>query len=199
MWKLCQKHLLEAIGDMELVSSSREPIDFGENVVTDLPRGYECYFKQILKGLETLTTDLVFIAEHDVIYPKEHFDFEPPDDKIYYDVNWWKVHPDGLALSWKADQVSGICAPRESLLKWYGSRVATFDPNNFDRKFEPLSGEGSAQWQASRPHIDIRHGHNLTMSKRGLHHFRKKETAVDFTESTIDQIPGWELNVNDIY
>jgi hypothetical protein len=77
--------------------------------------------------------------------------------------------------------------------------VASFNTLNFDRKFEPQSGEGSEQWKASRPHIDIRHGHNLTMSKRGLHHFRKKETAVNFTESTIDQIPGWELTVDDVY
>lgn len=197
--KLCRRTLLEAIGGLELVSSTRQPMDFGKNVVTDLPRGYESYFKQILKGLETLTSDLVFIAEHDVLYPKEHFDFTPPDNSIYYDVNWYKVHSDGVALSWIADQVSGICAPRDDLLKWYRSRVATFDPENFDRKFEPISGEGSKQWKAPRPHIDIRHDQNLTYSKRGLHHFRNKATAINFQSSTIDKIPGWSLTTQDIY
>jgi hypothetical protein len=199
MWKLCQQTLKEAIGDLELVSSSREPIDFGKNVVTDLPRGYECYFKQILKGLETLTSDLVFIAEHDVLYPKEHFEFTPPYNKIYYDTNWWKVHEDGLAVRWTADQVSGICAPRNVLLKWYSSRVATFDPLNFDRKFEPISGEGSEQWESSVPYIDIRHRHNLTYSKKTLAHFRDKRTAINFEQSTIDRIPRWSLGLNSIY
>lgn len=198
-YKLCQKTLLEAIGELELVSSSRQPIDFGKNVVTDLPKGYECYFKQILAGLEALTSDLVFIAEDDVLYPKEHFNFTPPDDRIWYDVHWWKVHKDGLAVSWEAEQVSGICAPREALLKWYRSRVASYDPDNFDRKFEPLSGEGSQQWKSPRPHIDIRHDQNLTYSKRGLHHFRNKATAINFQSSTIDQIPGWSLTTADIY
>ena len=199
LWKLCQNTLIDAIGKLELVSSSREPIDFGTNVVTDLPRGYECYFKQILKGLETLTSDLVFIAEHDVLYPPEHFDFTPPDDSIYYDVNWWKVHDDGVAVSWEAEQVSGICAPRGVLLEWYRNKVETFNKDNFDRKFEPLSGEGSKQWKAPLPHIDIRHGRNLTYNKKKLEHFRKKETAVNFQSTTIDQIPGWSLSVTDIY
>lgn len=197
--KLCQRAIKDIVlkGDFELVSSSRKPMDFGKNVVTDLPRGYECYFKQILKGLETLTSDTVFIAEHDCLYPKEHFEFIPPDSKIYYDVNWWKIHEDGLAVSWKADQVSGVCAPRNLLLKWYGSRVATFDPNNFDRKFEPMSGEGSEQWEASVPYIDIRHGRNLTYNKRELKHFRKKDTAVNFQTSMVDKIPGWD-NLSDM-
>lgn len=199
MWKLCQQTLLEAIGDHELVSSSREPMDFGINVVTALPRGYECYFKQIVKGLETLTSEIVFIAEHDVLYPPEHFAFTPPDQKVYYDVNWWKIHEDGLAVRWRADQVSGICANRELLLEWYYSRLATFDAENFDRKFEPVSGEGSEQWEASRPHVDIRHRSNLTYNKRQLKHFRNKNTALNFQESTIDKIPGWELRIEDIY
>jgi hypothetical protein len=64
-----------------------------------------------LKGLEAMNCDIVFMAEHDVIYPEEHFEFTPADkDKVYYDQNWWKVHSDGLAIHWDADQVSGLCA-----------------------------------------------------------------------------------------
>ncbi len=149
-------------------------------------------FKQILKGLETMKSDVVFMAEHDVLYPPEHFDFTPPDRKFYYDQNWWKVREDGFAVSWKADQVSGMCAYRDELIKYYKYRIDTFDKESFDRKFEPFSGEGSASWEAPVPHIDVRHNRNLTYNKWGLHHFRKKETAVNFTESTIDNIPGWD-------
>lgn len=186
--------------DMELVSSSRKPMDnMGINVVTRKPRGYQCYFTQILKGLEAMSAEYVFIAEHDVLYPSEHFDFAPTDDKIYYDVNWFKVHDDGLAVSWEADQVSGLCAKREVLLNWYRDKVATFDPETFDRKFEPLSGEGSAQWKSPIPYIDIRTGRNLTYNKRKLSHFRKKETAVNFQSTTIDKIPHWNLKLEDIF
>ena len=185
---------------MELVSSTRKPMgNMGVNVVTKLPRGYECYFKQILAGLEAMASDIVFMAEHDVLYPPEHFDFTPKEHKIYYDVNWWKIHSDGLAVSWEADQVSGLCAYREDLLKYYRERVETFNPETFDRKFEPDSGTGSEQWKASVPYIDIRTGRNLTYNKRKIEHFRKKETAVNFQSTTIDKIPNWELRPEDIY
>lgn len=178
---------------MELVSSTRKPMDkMGKNLVTAEPRGYFTMFKQILKGLEAMESDVVFMAEHDVYYPPEHFDFIPPEKgKFYYDTNWWKVRADGFAVHWDADQVSGLCAYREDLLEYYRYRVDSFDKDNFDRKFEPFSGERSAQWKAPVPHIDIRHNKNLTYNKWGLEDFRNKATAVNFTESTIDKIPGW--------
>ncbi len=185
---------------MQLVSSSIKPVqDMGTNVVTDEPRGYLTMFKQILKGLEELNTDIVFMAEHDVLYPPEHFDFTPTEHKFYYDVNWVKVHSDGLVVSWKADQVSGLCAFREDLIKYYQWRIETFDKENFDRKFEPLSGEGSEQWESPIPYIDIRSDHNLTYNKRELKHFRNKATAVDFRTLSIKEIPGWDLELSDIY
>lgn len=184
---------------MELVSSTRKPTNMGKNVVVKGERGYLQMFKQILAGLEAMESDIVFFAEHDVLYPSEHFDFVPPERKFYFDQNWWKVHDDGVALHWDADQVSGLVGYREDLINWYKNRVETFDKDNFDRKFEPLSGEGSEAWKAPKPYIDIRHSSNLTYSKRGLHHFRKKDTAVNFQESTIEQIPGWDLTTEDIY
>lgn len=184
---------------MALVSSTRKPLDMGVNVVTDTPRGYETMFRQILKGLEALDTDVVFMAEHDCLYDASHFDFIPTEHKFYYNVNWYKVHSDGLVVSWKADQVSGLCAFREDLIKYYQWRIDTYDKENFDRKFEPFSGEGSEQWESPVPYIDIRTGQNLTYNKRELKHFRNKDTAIDFKTTTIDKIPDWELNLNDIY
>jgi hypothetical protein len=178
---------------MELVSSSRKPMhNMGKNVVTNQPRGYLTMFRQILAGLEAMESDVVFMAEHDVIYPPEHFDFTPPEHKFYYDVSWYKIHLDDMSVvRWKADQVSGLCAFREDLIEYYKYHIETFDKDNFDRKFEPFSGEKSEQWEASVPHLDIRHGKNLTYNKRGLHDFRKKETAVNFETTTIDKIDGW--------
>lgn len=179
--------------NMELVSSTRKPMsNMGKNVVTNEPRSYLCMFKQILKGLEAMESDIVFMAEHDCIYPPEHFDFVPKDrDKYYYDHNWWKVHDDGLAVSWDADQVSGLCAYRDKLIEYYRKRVETFDKDNFDRKFEPMSGEMSEAWKSSIPYIDIRHNKNLTYNKRDLSDFRNKATAINFKSTTIDHIPGW--------
>lgn len=179
--------------DMELVSSSRKPMDIGKNVVTREPRGYLTMFKQILKGLETMESDIVYFAEHDVLYPPEHFDFTPTNkNQFYYDHNWYKVRSDGLAVHWDASQVSGMCCYRELAIEWYRKRIETFNQNDFDRKFEPPGDDTEETWKASVPHIDIRHERNLTYNKWHLGHFRKKETAVNFESTTINNIPGWD-------
>lgn len=189
----CQKQLRQAF-EGEITAVSLQPIDFGDKrIVLPLERGYLTMFKQFLAGLEASTADVIFITEHDVLYPKEHFDFTPPEkDKFYYDLNWYKVRKDGLAVHWDAIQVSGICAYRELLIEHYKERVRTFSEYSFDRKFEPTINTEYETWRSTVPHIDIRHDTNTTYNKWKLEHFRDKTTAVNFQESTIDKILGWD-------
>lgn len=177
---------------LPIVSATLEPLDFGKNFHVKMERGYEAYFNQILTCLENSDSDIIFFCEHDNLMHPSHFDFTPPDkDKFYYDLNWWKVRKDGLAVHWDAAQVSGLCCYRDLALQFYRSRVASFDSKNFDRKFEPTVGIEYETWMSEYPSIDIRHDKNLTYNKWKLEHFRKKETAVNFRESTVDKIPGW--------
>lgn len=179
--------------NLPIVSSSLEPLDFGDNEVAPGPRGYKSMFQQILSCLERSTASVIFFLEHDVLYSPSHFDFIPPDDRFYYNNNWWKIFPDGRAVSWEADQVSGLVCYRQPALEWYRTRLATFDPLNFDRKFEPMSGEGSAKFMSEVPLIDIRHNRNLTYSKKSLDDFRKKDTAINFKSGGLADIPGWNV------
>lgn len=189
-----RKQLL-SIG-LPIVSASLEPLDFGENHHVRMQRGYEAYFTQILTCLENSTSDVVYFCEHDNLMHPSHFEYTPPTkDKFYYDLNWWKVRKDGLAVHWDAAQVSGLVCYRELAIKYYKDRLEKFDPNNFDRKFEPTVGIEYETWWAEYPSIDIRHDKNLTYNKWRLSHFRKKETAVNFIESNIDAIPGWSTGI----
>ncbi len=183
---------LKTIG-LPIVSVSLKPMPhFGQNIHLPRERGYETYFKQILTALEASTADVVYFCEHDNLMHPSHFDFWPAKkDVFYYDRNWWKIRADGLAVHWDADQLSGLCCYRETALKWYRERVATFDAETFDRKFEPQSGVDSEFWFAEYPSIDIRHDKNLTYNKWTLDHFRKKDTALNFQSSDVDHIPGW--------
>ena len=192
--EIVRKQLLEAT-DLSIVSVSLEPLDFGKNIVLREQRGYLTMFKQILIALEESTADVIFHCEHDCLYPPEHFEFTPPrKDVFYYNHNWCKVGKGDLAVHWDADQVSGLCAYRKTLIDFYKKRIAEFDPDNFDRKFEPMSGEKSEAWKSPVPYIDIRGDWNLTYSKWSLDDFRKKDTAVNFETLTVDQIPGWDLS-----
>lgn len=185
-----QKQLL-TIG-LPIVSASLKPMDFGTNIHLPLERGYETYFKQILAALEASTADIIFFCEHDVLYPKEHFDFTPPHTNVfYYDHNWVKVRlPDLLSARWSADQVSGLVAYREVLLDHYRKIVASYSDKDFNRKFEPGSGLNSKSWKSPVPTVDIRHWGNLTKSKWSLDDFRDKRTSIDFE---IVECPNWAL------
>jgi hypothetical protein len=188
---------LKTIG-LPIISSSLEPLDFGHNIHLDMERGYYTMFCQILACLDTSKADVIYFCEHDVLYDPSHFEFIPPDkDKFYYDINWWKVRSDGLAVHWDAAQVSGLVCYREAALKWYEERIASYDEKNFDRKFEPTLDGEYRTWWGREPHIDIRHNRNLTYNKWKMDHFRDKTTAVNFVSTTIDSIPGWE-NLSDM-
>jgi hypothetical protein len=179
--------------ELPIVSASLEPIEFGTNIHVKMERGYLAMFTQILACLEESTADIIYFCEHDVLYNPTHFEFTPPTkDEFYYNQFWFKVRADGTAVSWDADQVSGLVCYRKVALEWYRERVATYDEENFDRKFEPLSGEGSVAWWSRLPLIDVRHKGNLTMSKWDISDFRNKDTAKNFQKTTVENVPGWQ-------
>lgn len=185
---------LKSIG-LPITSASLKPMSFGDNVVVHGERGYDSYFRQIIAALEKSTAEIVYFCEHDVLYPKEHFEFTPPDDNFYYDHNWWKIgNPDDkdMAVRWDADQVSGLICKRLVALDWYKKKYEQFNREKFDRKFEPKSGDGAKTFRSSVPSIDIRAPRTLTKSKWSIDDFRDKSSAKSFEVSTIDKIPGWD-------
>ena len=194
-------HVEIAKANLPIVSVTLKPMNFGENIVLPLERGWETYFIQIYTALQASKADIVFFAEHDCLYPQSHFEFTPPTkDKFYYNQNWWKIREDGFAVSWRADQVSGLVCYRELALEWYNNKVESFNKETFDRKFEHGSGtELSESWLSEIPYIDIRQDKAATKNKWSLKDFRDKTTAKDFKESTIDKIHGWNLKVEDIW
>jgi hypothetical protein len=161
--------------------------------------------KQQLAGLEWLKqfgAEIVFMVEHDVLYPKEHFDFIPPrKDMFYYDLNWWKVRmDDGQALHFKAKQVSGLCAYIDILIEYFGNRVRLiesgeiggrrhFEPggSNYRDGYDKLTTHGFDTWFADKPHVDIRHRGVVTRNIFDPSGYRNQ--VVDWTLA--DEIPQW--------
>jgi len=208
----CQKNLRAAAGSKRLVSVSIDPLDFGDNIAIRLAPGYLTMFQQILMGLEELETDIVFFAEHDVLYHPTHFDFVPErDDIIYYNQNCWKVRADdGHALYYDCSQTSGLCAYRELLLRHYRERVKRtqekldelgdtrayrnwirrqgFEPGTHGRA-ERVDDLQSAAWRSAYPNIDIRHNGNLTPSRWRQAQFRNRRSCRNWQEA--ESVPGW--------
>jgi hypothetical protein len=189
---------LKKIG-LPITSASLKPMPhFGDNVHIPLERGLTAYFTQIITALERSKADIVYMCEHDVIYHPSHFDFIPDrKDLFYYNQNFWRIRPevDNFAVHWDANQVSGLVCYRELVLDWYKKKWASIQQNGFDRSYEPggRNSEEIVVWKSQYPNIDIRHGGTLTKSKWSLADFRDKSTSAGWEESTLEKIPGWDI------
>jgi hypothetical protein len=77
--------LLDAIGDLPLISVSQRPIDFGHNIcVGEVGISIHNAWRQLQIGAEAATTPFICVAESDYLYPKEHFAFTPDKLDAFY-------------------------------------------------------------------------------------------------------------------
>lgn len=198
--QLAQDYL--TLADLPIVSVSLKPLSFGRNIYVPWQRGYLTMFKQILIGLESINTDIVFLAEHDVFYHKSHFDFTPiREDQFYYNLNNWQVRfSDGFAVYWDCKKVSQICVYRNLALKHYRERVRKIEKNGFTYKmgFEPgahnrnerVDDLKSDVWQSGFPNLDVKHGLNLTKIIWDADGFNRP--CKNWHSTFVNQLPGWE-------
>lgn len=124
--KRCQEQLMKVESSaLPIISVSLKPINFGVNYILPLEQGYLTLSKQILKGLEKSTADVIFFCEHDVLYHPSHFDFTPPKkDVYYYNTNSWMLRAsDGHALYYDHRSLSGMSCYRETAIKHFKERV----------------------------------------------------------------------------
>jgi hypothetical protein len=186
--KKCRKYITAS--GLPITSVSLKPLDFGNNIHLSLKRGKLTMFKQILAGLESMTEDIVFFCEHDVLYHKSHFDFTPPEkDVFYYNENNWRVRiSDGHAAYFDHDSQSQLCAYRNTLLKEYRRIVDLGEA--YKGGYEPGTREKlSKRWRSEQPNVDIRHDNNLTPSRWSTEEFRDKSTCTNWQEA--EEVPGW--------
>ncbi len=181
---------------LPIVSASLKPMDkMGKNFHVKMKRGAFTMFKQILTCLENSDSEIVFFCEADVLYHPSHFTFVPPrKDKFYYNLNVWKVRKDGFTVAFDANQVAELCCYREHALSFYRQRVKEIEEKGFNRSYEPggRNKDEYENWRSEFPNIDIRHETNMTKSKWSPKDFRDKSTCVNWRESRIENIEGWD-------
>jgi hypothetical protein len=190
---LCRKYIKRS--NLPITSVSLKKTPFGNNIVLPLERSKLTMFKQILKGLESMTEDIVFFTEHDVVYHRSHFNFYPPTkDKFYYNENNWRVRrEDRHAVYFSHDSLSQMCCYRELAIKEFRELVKQAEVREFKGGFEPGTRDGrSSRWRSEYPNLDIRHDNNFTRNRWSPSEFRDKSTCANWAESTIDDIEGGE-------
>jgi hypothetical protein len=121
--------LKKAIGDADVISVSKEPMDFGVNLIqAEEPSTANIYW-QILRAAKIATTPYVAIAEDDVLYCYEHFNFyRPPIDTFAYNMVRWQIHMfDTPMYYWRKRLANyALIAPRELLIEALEERFAKY-------------------------------------------------------------------------
>lgn len=87
-----RRKLLEVVGDTPIISVSKQPLDFGTNLV--FPGHCSIYneFKESYLGACAATTKYIAIAEDDSLYCKEHFEHIPREGYFSYNVACWGIY-----------------------------------------------------------------------------------------------------------
>ncbi len=208
-----QKQISKA--GLPVVSCSLKPIKFGKNIVLDLEPSVTTMTRQILTALKGSDVDTVFFCEHDVLYHPTHFEFIPSGkDVFYYNTNVWRwdYRGDKVITYDHFRSLSGLCVNREKAVENYEKRLELITGKGYDKLptggnpgwarkmgYEPgkpkrnggISDDIIEEWRSGYPNIDIRHKTTMTPIKMTLESFRHKPTG--WQESTIDQLPGWDL------
>lgn len=206
LYKYCQGILRKSAEGIEIVSVTSIPTDFGDrNIVFDSGhKNFLDMFERILVGLKALDTDVVFMAEDDNVYPKEHFEITPEkDDVYYYNTNCWQIRAsDGYAVKYDCKRLSGMCANREFLIRHYEKRIAMckapdfrgfrhqgFEPGTHNRaeRVDDFKAEG---WLSSVPYLDLVL-QNATARNWRPEDFRSQQSCRNWTVAENGEIPHW--------
>ncbi len=205
--------------NINITCSSLKKMNFGDQQVRfpSMEKGYLAMFKQILGALEKSNDEIIFFTEHDVYYHESHFDFTPSDKKtFYYNQNVWFLRmPDGHALHYDVNQLSGMCGHRDALITHFRERYKMIleasekmddkEFNKFIRNmgFEPfthsrIKWENQFKyetWKSKYPNVDIKHGANATGQRWKKEQYRNQHLLINWQE-TDDSIPGWGKTSN---
>lgn len=204
---IARTQLKRCTNGMPITSVSLLPLDFGDNIVLNEQPSVLTMFMQILKGLESIDTDVVFLTEHDVIYHPSHFDFVPPkSDVFYYNQNVWHVDAkNGQALFYYSKQTSGVCGYREMMIDHYKNRVERVRKEGFTRRmgYEPGTHKfprgfdyyTSDAYMSEHPNVDIRHKFNLTGKRFRKEQYRRQPKGWRLEE----KVPFWGKTRNNFY
>jgi hypothetical protein len=123
--------LLEAIGDTPIITISKNPLDWGINLLQEEEPSVDNVYRQILRGAKLATTPYIAIAEDDTLYHKSHFQFRPDLDTFGYSGHRWGIFTWGKPFYYHKDRISNaaMIAPRELVIKSLEERFEKY-PNS---------------------------------------------------------------------
>lgn len=134
-----KKQLIDSAHGLPIVSVTQRPIEIGKNIcIGDIGRSHLNIYRQILMGAKEATTTWVGMAEDDILYSAEHWNFGRyvhkdfmGGDYFLYDMSkvslftWTK--PPMFSFRTKRRVVNQLIAPRKMLIDALEERFARLE------------------------------------------------------------------------
>jgi hypothetical protein len=192
-----QFQLLKAASNTPIISVSHKPLNFGKNIVVDLPRHHLSIYRQALIGAKAATTKYIALCEDDVLYSPEHFKHRPQPGKFAYNLAYWNIYTwtKPALFSWKGRRNLGqLICERELFIQAMEERFAQWpddskidlglwaEPSKYERQLGVTIQEAEEFW-TSPPNIVFSHETALAFNNLGT---RKKLGELRATE-----LPDW--------
>lgn len=88
-----QSQLTLAAWDYPIISVSKKPIDFGQNIVVNTPRSHISIYRDALTGARAAKTKYIAMAEDDCLYSPDHFAIRPSRSGVFtYNQAQWSIY-----------------------------------------------------------------------------------------------------------
>ena len=141
-----KEKLIEAAGSSPIITISREPLDWGINLLQTESYGISNIYFQLLKGAKAATTQYIGVAEDDTLYPKEHFEYRPPPDTFAYNQNKFGLFTWGKPTYFWKDRFknSTLIAERKLVIEALDERFAKH-PNGTPPGFTGEMGRNNVE------------------------------------------------------
>lgn len=127
-WAEFQKEtLIDAVGDTEIITISKQPLDWGINLIQNEPPSIVNIYKQLLRGAKEAKTEYIAVAEDDCLYPKSHFEYRPKGEFAYNHYRWGLLSW-GPAVYYYRPRISNstLIAPRELVIEALEERFGKY-------------------------------------------------------------------------
>lgn len=192
-----RERLTESANGLPIVTVSHKPVDFGDNIVVDLPRHHLSIYRQALIGARAATTEYIALCEDDALYSPEHFKHRPSPGKFAYNLGHWGIYTweKEPIFSWKGRRnlCNLICerdlfirAMEERFLRWPDDSKINLglwaEPGKYERQLD-VSVQETEEFWTNPPNIVFSHEAALSYGNLGK---RKRLGELRATE-----VPFW--------
>jgi hypothetical protein len=175
------RHQLLKAAEAPIISVSHKPLDFGTNIVVDLPRHHLSIYRQALIGAKAATTKYIALCEDDVLYSQEHFKHRPSLGRFAYNLGYWGIYTwqKDAIFSWKGRRNLGqlICERElfirvleERFLRWPNDEKINLglwaEPGKYERQLDVSIQETEDFW-TNPPNIVFSHETALSFNNLG--------------------------------